>query len=313
MNLKEVIDIWLPEKKRQVKESSYSLYKHLCLKTLIPILGDMEIGTIDKFVVREFAYRELETKTAKTVKEYLMTLKMIMKYANEELAIAIPPLNWNIIWPSGNLDNNKIQRYSPRQIKMMIDYIADNPSYSTISLMIAITTGMRIGEICALKFSDIDFNKSVIHVTKTRQRIMRWDDYIEGATSRTKMIEEAPKTRSSRRDVPITPKLKKMLMAFYKISKPDFYISTGSKRGGDPHAYRTVARRIIEASGVSPVLNFHALRHTFATTLIENKIDPKTVSEILGHSDVSTTLDLYVHPSDSAKANAVRQGLKGIM
>lgn len=241
MKLKEVIDLWLPEKKRQVKESTFSAYSLTCSRILIPTFGEMEVSSIDKIAVRTFAYRELETKSAKTVKDILIVLKMLMNFAAEELDQSIPSLTWKIVWPSSNLDNH---------------------SNSKIE---------------------------------------------------TRLIESTPKTKNSRRDVPIIPKLKKMLKAFSAISKPEYFINSGNIRCCEPRVFRNQAARLVEASGVSPVLKFHALRHTFASTLIENHIDPKTVSAILGHSNVAITLNLYVHPSDQAKADAISKGLRGLL
>lgn len=313
MKLKEVIDLWLPEKKRQVKESTFAAYCLTCSRIFIPAFGDMEISSIDKIAVRTFAYRELETKSPKTVKDMLIVLKMLMKFAAEELEQEIPSVEWRITWPSANLEDHKVERYSPKQMKMILDYLIENPSNAALGVLIALATGMRIGELCALRFSDVDFDKGVIHITKTVERIAKLSGMESNSKMETKLIESTPKTKNSRRDVPITPKLKKMLKAFSAVSKPEYYISSGSIHCCEPRTFRNQAARLIEASGVSPVLKFHALRHTFASTLIENHIDPKTVSSILGHSDVSITLNLYVHPSDKVKADAISKGLRGLL
>lgn len=313
MKLKEVIDLWLPEKKRQVKESTFSAYSLTCSRIIIPAFGEMDVSSIDKIAVRSFAYRELESKSAKTVKDILIVLKMLMNYAAEELDQSIPSLTWKIVWPSSNLDNHKIERYSQKQVKSIIDHIMANPGNTSLAVLIALTTGMRIGEICALRFSDIDLDKGVIHITKTVERVATLSGMESNSKMETRLIESTPKTKNSRRDVPLTPKLKKMLKAFDAVSKPEYYVTSGSVRCCEPRTFRNQAARLIEASGVSPVLKFHALRHTFASTLIENHIDPKTVSSILGHSDVSITLNLYVHPSDKAKADAISKGLRGLL
>ncbi len=313
MKLEEVITCWLPDKKRQVKESAFAAYCYTCSRVLLPAFGNLEVESIDKRKVREFAYEQLETKLPKTVKGYLMVLKMIMKYAAEEYNIAIPSLDWNIVWPSDNLNSHKIERYTTKQVKTILEYAFKNPSNSALALIIALTTGMRIGEICALKFSDIDFEESVIHVTKTVARIAHITNMEANSKISTKIVESTPKTKNSQRDVPIAPKVKKLLKAFMLISRPDYYVNSGSTKVIEPRTFRNNAAKLIRLSGVDHVLRFHALRHTFATTLIEQKVDPKTVSSILGHSDVSITLDLYIHPSEEAKKNAIAKGFKGII
>ncbi len=313
MKLKEVIGLWMPEKKRQVKESTFAAYCLTCSRILIPAFGEKEVGEIDKIAVRSFAYRELESKSPKTVKDTLIVLKMLMKFAADELEQAIPSVEWRITWPSANLEDHKLERYSPKQMKKILDYLMENPGNAALGVLIALTTGVRIGELCALRFSDVDFDKGVIHITKTVERIARLTGMESDSKMTTAVIESTPKTKNSLRDVPIPSKLKKMLKAFAAISKPEYYINSGSVRCCEPRIFRNHAASLIEAAGVTPVLKFHALRHTFATTLIENNIDAKTVSSILGHSDVSVTLNLYVHPSDEAKASAVSKGLRGLL
>lgn len=303
----------MPEKKRQVKESTFSAYSLTCSRVLIPAFGNKEVAEIDKVAVRSFAYHELEYKSPKTVKDILIVLKMLMKFAADELDQIIPSVEWKIVWPSANLENHKIERYSPKQMKVILDYLAENPSNVAMGILIALTTGCRIGELCSLRFSDVDFDKGIIRITKTIERIATITGMESDSKMVTKLIESTPKTKNSRRDVPITPKVKKMLRAFSAVSKPEYYIISGTNHCCEPRTFRNQAARVIEAAGVSPVLKFHALRHTFATTLIENNVDAKTVSSILGHSNVSVTLNLYVHPSDEAKASAVIKGLRGLL
>lgn len=313
MRLREVIEVWMPEKKRQIKESSFAMYCGICRHDIVPVFGDMEVGEIDKFAVRKFAYRELETKSIKTVKGSLMVLKLLLKYAAEELDQKIPSLEWKIVWPTVNLEKHGISRYTPRQMKTILDYLMENPSNASLGVMIALTTGARIGEVCALRFSDVDFDKNVIHITKTLQRIYMFEGMDTESGRGTKLFEGMPKTRNSGRDVPILPKLRKILKAFAAVARPDYYVASGKTSCCEPRLLRVKYKKMITKAGVSPVLTFHALRHTFASTLIENNIDPKTVSSILGHSDVGITLNLYVHPSDAAKASAINKGLKGLL
>lgn len=313
MKLKEVIEFWAPSKKRQVKESTFAAYIVICSRTLIPAFGDMDVSLIDKTAVRSFAYRELESKAPKTVKDSLIVLKMLMNFAAEELDQSIPSLEWKIVWPSSNLENHKVERYSQAQVKRIINHLMENPGNMSLAVLIAITTGIRLGELCALRFSDVDFDKGVIHITKTLERVGIPSEMTSNSKIMTKIIESTPKTKNSRRDVPIVSKLRKLLKGFSDLSKPDYFISSGTARYCEPRYLRDKAKQLIEAAGISPVLKFHALRHTFASTLIENNIDPKTVSSILGHANVAITLNLYVHPSDKVKAEAVGKGLKGLL
>lgn len=313
MTITEVFKYWAKGKQRQVKESSFSNYYHHYIRHILPNFGSMDVASIDKHIVRDFVYKQLEVNASKTVKDILILLKMIMKYAAEEFDIAIHSLEWGIVWPSSNIENHKIERYTPKQVRMILDYAFENPSNAALATIIALTTGMRIGEICALKFSDIDLANGIIHITRTVERIMCVPREGETVEKKTKIIESSPKTKSSRRDVPMTPKLKKLIKAFMSVARPDYYVASGNNKLCEPRILRCQSARLVRRSGVETVLKFHAFRHTFASTLIEQKIDPKTVSSILGHSDVSITLNLYVHPSDDAKKNAVTRGLKGLL
>lgn len=98
-----------------------------------------------------------------------------------------------------------------------------------------------------------------------------------------------------------------------KRPNDDYYVCTCSDAPIEPRTFRNYYKAyILEKVKLDHCIKFHGLRHTFATTLIENKVDIKTTSSILGHSDVSTTLNIYVHPSDEAKRDAMNVGLKKI-
>ncbi len=153
---------------------------------------------------------------------------------------------------------------------------------------------------------------NTIHVNKTMERI-----YLPGniGTDRKKTVVEigAPKTSSSDRHIPILKNILPIVKKFYAVCKPDYYVCTCSEDFIEPRTLRTYYRIfILEKVKLNHCIKFHGLRHTFASTLIENKVDVKTVSTILGHSDISTTLNVYVHPSNEAKICAVNGGLKGI-
>lgn len=307
MKIKEVAPLWAQEKKRQVKKSTFAAYMLTYSKRILPILGEVEVEEFDKFKAREFAYRLLEEISTKSARDIMIVVKMIVNYAGDEIGLKIHPTTWKIAWPTDNLNTQKIERYTPAQVKKILNYISDNPSNSSLGVLIAITTGMRIGEICALRFSDINFEKKTICVSKTLERIYNFDP--TGHKGKSEVIESVPKTKSSNREVPIIPMLLKLLKGYASVSKPDYFVNSGGPRFREPRIFREHAAEIVRKAGVSPVLKFHAFRHTFGTTMIENHIDPKTVSAILGHSDVSITLNLYVHPSEEAKASAVRKGL----
>ena len=156
--------------------------------------------------------------------------------------------------------------------------------------MLALQTGIRVGELCALQYADIDFCKKCIHITKTLQRVA----YIEDSLHTSKVVISAPKSNTSIRIVPVTSELFHIILKL-KYSSANCYIITGKEQYTEPRAYYHYYHKLLQNTCVN-YANFHTTRHTFATRCIESGADCKTVSEILGHASVKTTLDLYMHP-----------------
>ena len=166
---------------------------------------------------------------------------------------------------------------------------------------------MRIGEICGLRWENIDVDNKCIHVTHTIERIMDID------TRKTKVIESTPKTIESRRDIPIGRDLLGILKKFKACYNDSFYVTTGDEKFCEPRVYRNYYRHLVlNEVGLDRCIKFHGLRHSFATRMIASKADMKTTSRILGHSDVSTTMNLYVHPSMDDKLDAINKSMKNL-
>ncbi len=155
--------------------------------------------------------------------------------------------------------------------------------------------GIRLGEICALKWEDINFQTQTLKINKTIQRIKNLD---ENAVTKTKIIIDAPKSQKSIRDIPI-PSFMLDLLEKNKADK-NSYLLTGTPKYIEPRVYQDMFKKYLKESGINDI-KFHALRHTFATRAIEKDFDIKSLSEILGHSSVKFTLERYVHPSDEYK------------
>lgn len=311
MTLSEVYDYWLPIKRRQVKESTLSTYQFLYVKTICGEFGSMDVTLINKKVIVPYMHKLVDSgKSVKYCGDLLILLRMLIRFAGDELDLDVPDTRWKMTWPTANKSAaKKVERYSQSEFKKIVEYAMNNPSPRNLAILITICTGMRIGEICALQWSDIDIDNKNIRINKTLERISVFDfqgkhkSYIHIGT---------PKTTSSDRFVPILKTIYPLVKKFASISNPDYYICSGSTDFIEPRTFRNYYKIFIEQKVGLKAIKFHALRHTFATTLIENKVDVKTVSTILGHSDISTTLNIYVHPSSEAKRDAVNQGLSKI-
>ena len=154
--------------------------------------------------------------------------------------------------------------------------------------------GLRIGEVCALKWEDIDFENRIINVTHTLQRV-----YV--SRRNTKVIYTTPKTQKSLRKIPINNNLYVILKVFSKnYDKGDFILSGDKNKWIEPIAYRYTYKKILKSAKVT-YKKYHTLRHTFATRCINVGMDVKSLSEILGHSNVTITLNTYVHSSFATK------------
>lgn len=309
MTIEDIYKNWIEVKKRQVKRSTLAAYQLIIINTLIPHYQDTDVITIDKREIVEFMYSLLdEGKSKKYCIDILIVLRMLLQYASEDFDISMHEFRFKMTWPSKNMDEKKkIECYTADEFKKIVNYALENPSPRNLGIMLAICTGMRIGELCALRWEDIDLTNRLIHVSRTIERIYNIENF------KTEVVISTPKTISSNRYIPILKEIFPLIKKFQAVSKPEYYVCTMSSSYSEPRTFRNYYRIfILSEVKLSHCIKFHGLRHTFASTLIENKVDVKTVSTLLGHSDIQTTLNIYVHPSDGQKRNAVN-GLKKIL
>lgn len=302
MKVKDFIPAYKEFKLKTCKISSVSTYMQTIKNIILPILGDYELEAVSSKEA-ELLKLDCENKglSKKSIQDVIICLKNILKVANY-LEVA-ETKTISVLWGTDNSGVKKqIEAYNKDQIKSLVASLEETPSFKNLGLLLTIYSGMRIGEVCALQWKDVDLDEKVIRVNKTIQRI-----YIEEETTgkmKTELQISTPKTKSSQREIPIVPKLFKMMKDYAKICRPDYFVCSGTTTPLEPRTYRNYYMKKIEEFGL-PHLKFHGLRHTFATLLIASKADIKTVSAILGHSDITTTLNTYVHPSRDDKRNAV--------
>ena len=175
--------------------------------------------------------------------------------------------------------------------------ILRRPDETGLGILLTAYTGIRLGELCGLKWQDVNVDTGMLHVQRTVERIAQED----GTTCLT---VQTPKTDNSNRWIPIPQEMLRVLKGDHR--PPDAYLLTGGEIMPDPRTYQYRYKALLKRCGVC-YRNFHALRHTYATRCIEQGIDAKSVSELLGHSDVRTTLRLYVHSSMDYKRKAVEE------
>jgi integrase len=301
MTLNEIAQHWMKEKTKLVKTSTIATYAINLEKHILPHFGENTQVAEDD--VQEFVYNKAEEGlNIKTVKDILMLFRMIMKFGSKKGWISYDA--WDIKYPKDNMQN-RIQVLTISEQKDLMAHLYDDNSFKNLGLLICLNTGIRIGEICALKWGDININAGIIQIRRTYERIYM----INTPTPHSTLIMQTPKTTNSARDIPICSTLSHHLRLFIKNVSKNHYILTNSEKPLEPNNYRHHYKRIMKRIGL-PLYKFHTLRHSFATRCIESGCDCKTVSSLLGHSNISTTLNLYVHPSMEQKRKCIDFMLK---
>lgn len=301
MTINEIYNDFLPVKKRQVKESTMAAY-HAAFKThILPYFGEMNYAEMRMRDIQVFVDKKIESGLSlKTVKDLVVDIKMLLNFAIEELELAPLPGRRKIIYPTINVqDKNNVPTLNKDEQTKLLTYLMENPSFENLSIAIVLCTGMRIGEICAIQFSDIDLDSEMIYVRRCYERITDFE------SGKTKLIFSTPKTFHSRREIPIPTKIIKILKKSSGIIRQDYFLCSGKEKPTEPRILRNHFNQICDRIGIRHI-KFHGLRHTFATRMIENKVDIKTASVILGHSDVKITMNTYVHPTDDGKRKAIK-------
>ena len=182
----------------------------------------------------------------------------------------------------------QVEVFSQLESQQITAAVLKKPDRSSLSYLLCLETGLRLGEVCALRWSDIDLAEGVLRVQRTVYRI--------NYGKRTELVLQTPKSENSVRAIPLTAKMLSLLHPL----KASGYLLTGNDRAMEPRTLQYRFRSFLKALGI-PTRNFHILRHSFATRCIERGMDAKTLSEILGHANVKTTLQMYTHPSMQAK------------
>lgn len=295
----EVAAMWLADKQQYVKMSTYCAYSLLLSNHLKPVFAKEQDVTEE--LVQAFVLGKLQQGLSRnSVKDMLMVLKMVLKYAAKHGYM--PWRQIDINFPTERRQN-KVKTLTRADQRRLMDHIQANFSFMNLGIYICLSAGLRIGELCALTWDDLDTDAGVVRISKTLQRIYM------NEKCRTEVIIGTPKSRNSIREIPLAKELQRLIKPLKKVVNGKFYILTNSLSPTEPRSYRNYYRRIMHQLDL-PQLKFHSLRHSFATRCIESKCDYKTVSVLLGHSSISTTLNLYVHPNLDQKKKCIERMFK---
>ena len=304
----DICGIWLDDVKTQLKPSSYVKYRNIVKNHILPSIRSYKIQFLDTAFVRKFADEKLVSGnlyggglSSKTVKDILSVLRLAINYA-ENIGI-ICNVNFNAI--SIKSSDTNIEVLSGSQRERLSYHLISNMNNTNLGILMCLYTGMRIGEICALKFEDISSVDRVVHIRKTMQRIQNFGN----EESKTSVIITPPKSKSSVRDIPLPNFIMNILKNDFNCCEKAYLLS-GDANYVEPRTLENRFKAVMKSCGIENV-NFHILRHTFATHSIEVGFETKSLSEILGHSSVNITLNRYVHSSMELKrANMAKLDFK---
>ena len=307
MKLKEIAKVWYEDHRQYVKESTSAAYVLILNNHIIPYFGESE--NITEEDLQKFVNDKISGGAgAKTVQDIVIVIKMLLKFGAKKKWCE-PPIDWKMKFPTRSKDSLRIETWSPAHQKKMIEYLNNNFTFRNLGLLIAMETGMRIGEISGLQWGDIDIQNKVLHVQRTVERISVYDG-LNGKKG-TEVRVGSTKTINSNREIPLSKDILRFVRSLAKICVPSYYVVSNDALPTEPRVFRCYFNRLCKELKL-PRIKFHGLRHTFATSLIASRCDIKTVSSILGHADVSTTLNLYVHPDNEQKSRAIDSMLKRI-
>lgn len=291
---KVYINTWFMQKKILVKESTLSRYTEIINNYIEPYFGYIYVNKIDNAMIIDYLNYLVDDVglSNKTIRDIFSLLKQILNYANININ-AKPP----------KYEKSKIRILNKLEQKKIENYICNNLNFYNIGILLSLYTGIRIGEVCSLRWNSIDFHKKTLTISNTILRIKN----LSSNSSKTKVIINKPKSKSSLRTIPIPSQIFALLLKLKdSIKCNDDYILTNNSKYIEPRTYYYHYKKIMDELGLQGY-SFHTLRHTFATRCIETGFDYKTLSEILGHSNIKMTLSFYVHPSDEAKINQMEK------
>lgn len=301
--IREIAAAWKEYKRPYVKQSTMAAYVLILENHILPTFG--EDNSLPEHSVQAFVLHKIESGlSTKSVKDILIVLKMVMKFGVKKEWMTY--YEWDIKYPPSS-ESKVLDVLSVTNHRKILSHIQSHFTFMGLGIYISLSTGLRIGEICALKWSDINVTDGILTVNRTIERIY----IIEGEKKHTELVINTPKTKNSCRDIPMNKELLGMLKPLKKVVNDDYYILTNDERPTEPRTYRNYYKRLMEKLDI-PKLKYHGLRHSFATRCIEVGCDYKTVSVLLGHSNISTTLNLYVHPNMEQKKRCIDKVFKSL-
>ena len=281
------LETWLGEQEAGVKGSSLKTYKSYERVHIRPFLGHLYLAEITAKKQRAFKKQLCESLADKTVRDFLSYLRTLLKRAKQKgYTVCIKTPKTAVEWREKEVPDFQ-------EHKALSEKLRHSQKPVDMGILLAMSTGLRLGEVLGLRVKDVDLRASVLHVRANRQRIY------DPKTNTYPVREQTPKTQKSCRSIPLHPALKNALAHYLKnMGNPDKEKPLIANRQGKAYDARTLQRRfqaVKKELGLRPGVTFHSLRHSFATRALELGASIHTLSELLGHSSVAFTLNTYGH------------------
>lgn len=300
---------WIAEQSGMLKPTSINRYRFLLERHIIPKFGNLTIRQITTEKIRKFIVDMSESGridnggglASSTVNDMLILIKSILGYVELKYNVPIHIGKIRIL----QTQQAKSRFYSTKDINTLITaawnrYALDHSDLRCMGVLLCIYTGVRISELCALRWEDIDLKHGILYINSSLQRI-RTEDYAK----KTTLILGAPKTEKSTRIIPLKSNILEELQAIQPLYQRNAFLLSGkTDKMIEPRNMQYYFKQMQISAGIEP-LCFHSLRHTFASACIQSGMDVKTLSEILGHSNVNTTWSYYVHSSMDQKLKQI--------
>lgn len=288
---------WLDYSVRpKVKSSTYECYRTLADNHVLPCYGKLQLGKITSCDTRLMpAEMQKAGLSSSTCKSAYRLFKASVEAALEEHLIAENPIGKNLF--------RKEKGHKARVLTVYEQEMVTRKAMEAreFSVLISLYTGLRIGEVCALRWDDINWNERTLNVHATVQRVRVYQD---SATTKTELAVSVPKTEESQRTIPMPAFIIRQLRVLYAQNPANGYILGDKAKPADPRVMQKRCAKMTKSLGLIGV-HFHTFRHSYATRLLEMGVDIKTVSALLGHSSVQTTLNCYAHSTPEHQRQAV--------
>lgn len=290
----DILKLWL-NNKTDIKIQSKLNYENLIIYYLKATIGKTLLKEISKEDIKKFLLNLQDNIATSTQKKLIYIIKSSLAYAYNNHYLDYIDLSDIKFKYTSKL----MFVLSKEEQNILESKLKEKVNIRNTCLLLCLYTGIRVGEVCGLKWEDIDFSHKSLTIKRTIIRVKNQD---KNNNVKTILIESTPKSETSKRIIPIPNFIIDMLK---ELKQDDsYFLLSNSEKLYDPRYFESFYTRILKKCNIKNN-KFHTLRHTFATRSIESKMDIKTLSEILGHSSVEITLKLYVHPTYEMKKKSI--------